>query len=134
MSALPAAIHFGVLIQTVRVIAHPPTTSAPARRAVPRLHANDHRIVVDELSIEVDATLDPNSARRLGKSISQTIGENLRDFQQRRYDSFIAGRSSGGLLLIRALRVRLRNMEARYPDSRAIAVSLSSQLERRVSV
>lgn len=133
MSHAPTAIDAGVVIDRVRVRVRPRGAELPpiSERIRPvRGQAMDHRIVVHELRIETEALLGELEARRLGERIAGALGERLTELQARRADAIVAGRSRGGRLQVRALRVVLRGAEAERPDPRAIALALTGAVER----
>jgi hypothetical protein len=135
MSHAPMPIDAGVVIDLVRVRVNPRELAPPPARERTRpapVRARDHRIVVHELRIDTEAALGELEARRLGERVAGALGEALAVLQARRVDAICAGRSRGGRIWVRALRVVLRGAQAERPDLRAIVLALAGAVERRV--
>jgi hypothetical protein len=133
MSPTRTTIDAGVVIARVRVRVKPPEVEPPPvsewmRPA--RQHAADHRIVVHELRIDTESALGELEARRLGERIAGALGERLTTLQARRADAICAGRSPGGRICVRTLRVVLRGADAEWPDLGAIGLALAGAVER----
>jgi hypothetical protein len=136
MSRAPTSIDAGVVIDRVRVRVKPREVEPPpmSERLRPaRQHAADHRILVHELRIDTEAALGELDARRLGERVAGALGERLTVLQTRRVDAICAGRSRGGRIQIRTLRVVVRGADAERPDIQAIALALASAMERSMT-
>src|SRR4029077_15887956 len=57
---------------------------------------HDHRIVIRELRIDVEAELDPSGARRLGKQVAWELAGRLAELQDARRPRITGGLSAGG--------------------------------------
>lgn len=133
MTPAATTIDAGVVIDRVRVRVKPREVEPPPmseRRRPARQHAADHRIVVHELRIDTEAALDELEARRLGERVAGALGDGLTALQARRADAICAGRSRGGSIWVRTLRVVLRGGDAERPDVRAISLALAGAVER----
>jgi hypothetical protein len=133
MSPAVTMIDASVVIDRVRVRVKAREIEPPLvneRTPPARQHAADHRIVVHELRIDTEAALGELEARRLGERVAGALGEGLTAWQARRADAICAGRSRGGRICVRTLRVVLRGGDAERPDARAIALALAGAVER----
>jgi hypothetical protein len=132
-----SSLDAGVVIDRVRVRVQPRDGGAARvgerERERVQARAGDHRIVVSELCIDTEAALEDLEARRFGERVAGALSERLVALQARRVDAILAGRSRGGRIQVRALRVVLRGAEAERPDLRAIVLALAGAVERSVT-
>jgi hypothetical protein len=99
-------------------------------RAGAPLH--DHRIVVRELRIDVEAQLDASRARSLGKAVAGDLADRLAALQTERQPSITRTPTTGGPIHVALLRVHLWGEPARHPTSHAICAALMAPLEERL--
>ena len=137
MSHAVSAIDAGVVIDRVRVRVQPREDGAsPVRERVRvrvQARAGDHRIVVSELCIDTEAALEDLEARRFGERVAGALSERLAALQARRVDAILAGRSRGGRIQVRALRVVLRGAEAERRDLHTVVLALAGAVERSMT-
>ncbi|HEY6180489.1 MAG TPA: hypothetical protein VIX73_38870 [Kofleriaceae bacterium] len=91
----------------------------------------DHRIVIRELRIDVEAELDATAARRLGNDVARELAARLAALQDRRQPGRSHARAAGPIQ-VETLRVHLWGEAARHPPSPQIAEALMTALEERV--
>lgn len=132
-------LDLGVTIERVRV-----RCSAPADHRRPPLSLtgyldgragaplHDHRIVVRELRIDVEAQLDASRARSLGKAVAGDLADRLAALQTRRQPSITRAPATGGPIHVALLCVHLRGEPARHPPSREISAALIAPIEGRL--
>lgn len=127
-------LDMGVLIGRVIVRIQP---NAPKTRPLGQRpgkgRPGDHRIVVGELLIDTQSTMDELDARRLGHRMAAELGEHLALLQNKRLNAILEGRSQGGRVYIDTLTILLRGDEAKRPNIRAAALSLRAAVEREVA-
>lgn len=87
----------------------------------------DHRIVIHELRIEVEAELDKTRARELGKQVAWGLADQLAGRQRDR-----AASAAGGPIHIETLRLYLRGEPARHPSSHEICAALMTAFEQGI--
>jgi len=132
-------LDLGVTIERVRVRCGAPvdrsrsplsiTGYLDGRHGAP-LH--DHRIVVRELRIDVEAALDAPRARSLGEAVARELSDRLAALQTEREPSIARARTTGGPIHVARLRVHLWGEPARHPASREICAALMVPLEERL--
>jgi len=132
-------LDLGVTIERVRVRCGAPvdrsrsplsiTGYLDGRNGAP-LH--DHRIVVRELRIDVEAALDAPRARGLGQAVASELAARLAALQTAREPSISLSRTTGGPIHVALLRVHLWGAPARHPASREICAALMAPLEERL--
>lgn len=132
-------LDLGIAIERVRVRCNAPvdrrrspvsiTGYLDGRNGAP-LH--DHRIVVRELRIDVEAALDAHRARSLGKAVASELADRLAALQTERRPSIARARTTGGPIHVALLRVHLWGDPARHPPSHAICAALMTPLEERL--
>ncbi|HEX3765603.1 MAG TPA: hypothetical protein VHW23_43205 [Kofleriaceae bacterium] len=93
---------------------------------------HDHRIVVRELRIDVEATLDASRARSLGKAVAAELADQLATLQAERTPSIVDAPATGGPIHVALLCVYLWGEPARHPPSRDICTALIAPLEERI--
>ena len=132
-------LDLGVTIERVRV-----RCCAPADRRRPALSLtgyldgragaplHDHRIVVRELRIDVEAQLDASHARSLGKAVAGDLADRLAALQTRRQPSITRTPATGGPIHVGLLCVHLWGEPARHPPSRDISAALIAPIEERL--
>jgi hypothetical protein len=91
----------------------------------------DHRIVIHELCIDIEAELDEARARDLGKQVAWDLADQLAELQEQRRPH-IAASGSGGPIHVETLRLYLRGEPARHPSSHEACAALRTALEQRV--
>jgi hypothetical protein len=92
----------------------------------------DHRIVIHQLCIDVEAELDEARARSLGKQVASDLADQLAALQAERLPRITASPDTGGPIHIETLRLYLRGEPARHPSSREICAALMTAFEQRV--
>lgn len=132
-------LDLGVTIERVRV-----RCRAPAERRQPPLSLvgyldgrtgaplHDHRIVVRELRIDIEAALDASRARSLGKAVAAELADQLAALQARRQPSIAHAPATGGPIRVASLCVHLWGEPDRHPPSRDISAALIAPLEERL--
>lgn len=93
---------------------------------------HDHRIVIRELRIDVEAELDALRARHLGKQLAWALAGRLAELQDRRRPHIARTPSAGGPIQVETLRVHLRGEIARHPPDDQISAALMNAFEQRV--
>ena len=130
----------------VRTGAPPDTRAAPAFIAgYLGAHAgappHDHRIVIRELRLDVEAALDAPAARQLGKQVATALVERLAAHQRCRLPAAAAAspagaaaapRALGGPIRVEVLRVRLWGERTRHPAPQQIADAAMTAFEAEV--
>jgi hypothetical protein len=131
-------LDLGVTIERVRVragavIDHGPAPVFVAGYLGPYAGAppHDHRIVVHELCIEVEAELDASGAHGLGKQLAWDLVGRLAALQDRRRPR-IERRKAGGPIRVETLRLYLRGEISLHPPSDQICTALMTAVEERV--
>ena len=132
-------LDLGVTIERVRV-----RCSARADRRLPALTLtgyldgragaplHDHRIVVRELRIDVEAALDASRARGLGEAIATDLADRLAALQTRRQPSIARAPATGGPIHVGLLCVHLWGELARHPPRGDISAALIAPIEERL--
>jgi hypothetical protein len=93
---------------------------------------HDHRIVIRELHIDVEATLDGAAAHRLGKDVAWELAGRLAGLQERRWPRIAGTPSAGGPIFVETLRVHLWGDPERHPPAHQISAALMNAFEERV--
>jgi hypothetical protein len=129
------AIDLGITIERVRVRTRAPADDRPppvlvagylgASAGAP---PHDHRIVIRELRIDVEAELDAAGARILGNQVAHDLAGHLAELQAHR--PRIAG--DAGPIHVETVRVRLWGHVALHPSSQHIAAALIDAFEEEV--
>lgn len=135
---MSATLDLGVAIERVRVRAgvlvdHRPAPVFVAGYLGPQAgaRAHDHRIVVHELCIDVEAELDASGAHGLGKQVAWDLVGRLAELQDRRLRR-IESRKAGGPIHVETLRLHLRGESTRHPPSDQICTALMTAVEERI--
>lgn len=134
-----------VTIERVRVCAGAPpdTRAAPAFVAgylggQAGAHPCDHRIVIHELRLDVEAALDAATARQLGRKVASELGDRLAAHQRARLRATLAAGTpampspDGGPIRVEAIRVRLWGDRMHHPAAPQIADAAMTALEAKV--
>lgn len=123
-----------VHVRTGAIADHRPPTVLVAGYlgASPGAVPHDHRIVIRELRIDVEAELDPPAARRLGKQVAWDLAGRLAELQDQRRPYVADTPAAGGPIHVETLRLHLRGEVARHPSPQQIAAALMSAFEARV--
>jgi hypothetical protein len=124
------------------------TGSPPDTRAAPAFIAgylgtqagappHDHRIVIRELRLDVEAALDAPAARQLGKQVATALVERLAAHQRCRLPAVTAAapapaRTLGGPIRVEVLRVRLWGERTHHPAPPQIADAAMTAFEAKV--
>jgi hypothetical protein len=91
----------------------------------------NHRIVIHELCIDVEAEIDATRARALGKDVARDLAGKLAELQdERRPDR--ADAQAPGPIHVETLRLYLRGDPERHPSSHEICAALMTAFEQRV--
>jgi hypothetical protein len=92
----------------------------------------DHRIVIHELRIDVEAELGETSARSLGKEVAWALADQLAERQRARLSQLAASPDTGGPIHVETLRLYLRGEPARHPSNHEICAALMTAFERGI--
>jgi len=92
---------------------------------------HDHRIVIHELRIDVEAVLDAAAARSLGSQVASELAGQLAELQDRRA-ARIHKSASCRPIYIETLYLHLRGEPARHPATRQISAALMNAFDERV--
>jgi len=132
-------LDLGVTIERVRVRAG--ATAEPRPRpafvtgylgAAAGAALHDHRVVIRELHIDVEAELDAAGARHLAREVAGELARRLAELQARRAPHIARTPSAGGPVHVETLRVHLRGDPARHPPSHQISLALMTAFEGRL--
>jgi hypothetical protein len=93
---------------------------------------HDHRIVIRELCIDIEAAVDASDARRVGKQVASELASRLALLQDQRRPRIITKPSSGGPICVETLHLHLRGEVARHPPGESISAALMNAFEARV--
>jgi hypothetical protein len=132
------ALDLRVTIDRVHVRAGAPTDTRPppvvAGYLGPHTGAplHDHRIVIRELRIDIEAALDAALARSLGQQVARDLAGRLAELQDQRRPRITGTPSSGGPIHVETLRVHLWGEPARHPPSHQISAALMNAFEERI--
>jgi hypothetical protein len=132
-------LDLGVTIERVRVRPGTPAGNRPRRVFVtgflttPTAPApHDHHIVVHELRIDIEATLDASRARGLATQVAWELANQLADLQAERYPRIAGQHAAGGPIRVETLHLHLRGELARHPPSHHISTALMTAFQERV--
>jgi hypothetical protein len=133
-----------VSIDRVRVRAGSPPDTRPAPAFVvgyggrpPGASPHDHRIVIRELRLDVEATLDASTARHLGKQVASELVDRLAAHQRARLRQAsnapaAAPRAIGGPICVETVHVRLWGDRSHQLAAPQIADAAMTAFEAKV--
>jgi hypothetical protein len=90
----------------------------------------DHRIVIHELCIEIEAALDASDAHGLARQLASELAARLAELQDQRQSR--ASAPATGPIHVETLRLRLRGERSRHPPSQQICAALMTALQQGV--
>lgn len=88
----------------------------------------DHRIVIHELCIEIEAALDASDAHGLARQLASELAARLAELQDQRR----ATAPATGPIHVETLRLRLRGERSRHPPSQQICAALMTAFQQGV--